>query len=162
MASYLQEEGMEGSQPDGDCSVWTHGSAGSQTASLPVVRLTRPRLGGWTVRDAATGRWTEREKEGGRQRSRWTHSAVICVTSGREVKPEPRKESRYWVIFSAASQSSTELKLLRSGAPRSNKGWWDGLQMEERVTAVFIPLRKNMFIFNVLVLTQGQCCWWRF
>lgn len=51
-----------------------------------------------------------------------TYSAVICVTSGREVNPEPMKESRYWVIFRAASQSSTELSLLRSGAPRSNKG----------------------------------------
>lgn len=56
-----------------------------------------------------------------------TYSAVICVTSGREVKPEPRNESRYWVIFRAASQSSTELTLLMSGAPRSNRGWWEGL-----------------------------------
>lgn len=57
-----------------------------------------------------------------------TYSAVICVTSGKEVKPEPMKESLYWVIFSAASQSSTELSLLRSGAARSNKEWWEGLR----------------------------------
>lgn len=63
-----------------------------------------------------------RGRTDGDGRGDWTHSAVICVTRGSEVKPEPRKESRYWVIFSAASQSSTELTLLRSGAPRSNKG----------------------------------------
>jgi len=59
-----------------------------------------------------------REKE---STSRWTYSAVSWVMRGRELKPDPMKESRYWVIFNALSQSSTELTLLRSGAPRSSR-----------------------------------------
>ena len=92
--------------------------------------------------------------------------------SGREVKPEPRKESRYWVIFSAASQSSTELTLLRSGAPRSNKGWWEGLQAvdtigEKKEVSLIQRLetdRESVFVYVnefVSLLTQGRCCWCR-
>lgn len=100
-----------------------------------------------------------------------TYSAVICVTSGKEVKPEPMKESLYWVIFSAASQSSTELTLLRSGAARSNKGWWcEGLQQADmrsgggsfRISAV--SLKQSVFVYAnefISALTQGGCCWCR-
>lgn len=117
-------------------------------------------------RQAGRGRQTKREK---RQLNGYTYSAVICVTSGKELKPEPRKESRYWVIFNAASQSSTELTLLRSGAPRSNKGWWEGLQKAEW-TGRKLSLkqngwdRKRVFVnvlYAVSLLTQGQHCWCR-
>lgn len=62
--------------------------------------------------------------------SRWTHSEVIWATSCREVKPEFRKLSLYWLILMAASQSSTELKVLKSGMDLSNSGW-EGLQRRE-------------------------------
>ena len=55
--------------------------------------------------------------------STWTHSEVIWATSWREVKPELRKLSLYWLILMAASQSSTELKVLKSGIDLSNSGW---------------------------------------
>lgn len=55
--------------------------------------------------------------------SSWTHSEVICTTSCREVKPELRKLSLYWLILMAASQSSTELKVLTSGMDLSSSGW---------------------------------------
>lgn len=54
--------------------------------------------------------------------SRWTHSEVICATSCKEVKPELRKLSLYWLILMAASQSSTELKVLTSGMDLSSSG----------------------------------------
>ena len=63
--------------------------------------------------------------------SGWTHSEVIWATSCREVKPELRKLSLYWLIFMAVSQSSTELKVLKSGMDLSNSGW-EGLQGRER------------------------------
>ena len=62
--------------------------------------------------------------------SRWTHSEVIWATSCREVKPELRKLSLYWLILMAASQSSTELKVLKSGMDLSNSGW-EGLEEGE-------------------------------
>ena len=34
-----------------------------------------------------------------------------------------RKLSRYWLILMAASQSSTELNVLKSGMERSSSGW---------------------------------------
>lgn len=98
---------------------------------LPVVQTNKTQT--WQVSSARRRQWGT-DRQTGKKReplSVWTHSAVICVTSGREVKPEPRNESRYWVIFNAVSQSSTELTLLRSGAPRSNKGC-EGLQIQKR------------------------------
>ena len=65
----------------------------------------------------------QRERSGG-----WTYSVVSCVIRDRELMPDPTKESLYWVIFSALSQSSTELTLLRSGAPRSSRAWGEGLE----------------------------------
>ena len=38
-----------------------------------------------------------------------------------------RKLSRYWLILMAASQSSTELNVLKSGIERSSSGW-EGLE----------------------------------
>lgn len=88
--------------------------------------------------------------------------------SGKEVKPEPMKESRYWVIFSAASQSSTELTLLRSGAPRSNKGWWEGLEtvdtIDKREKQFVTEHTGRVFVYvNQFAsrLTQGRHCWCR-
>lgn len=63
--------------------------------------------------------------------SRPTHSEVIWATSCREVKPELSKLSLYWLILIAASQSSTELKVLKSGMDLSNSGW-EGLEKEVR------------------------------
>lgn len=51
-----------------------------------------------------------------------THSDVIWATSCREVKPAVRKLSRYWLIFTALSQSSTEVKAVKSGMERSRRG----------------------------------------
>lgn len=45
------------------------------------------------------------------------------------MKPELRKLSLYWDILTAASQSSTELKVVKSGMDLSNNGW-DGLEKE--------------------------------
>lgn len=84
---------------------------------------------------------------------------MICVTSGKEVKPEPRKESRYWVIFRAASQSSTELSLLRSGAPRSNKGCWEGLHDVD--TSAHRMVRKTFYHWNRGMRHKCACvCKW--
>lgn len=60
-----------------------------------------------------------------------THSDVICATSCREVKPELRKLSLYWVILMAPSHSPTELKVLKSGIEWSNRVW-EGLEEERK------------------------------
>ena len=127
------------------------GRSVSQPAAPPLIPLTRRRLGRWA-----------RERE--RRCNESTYSAVICVTSGRDVNPEPRKESRYWVIFRAASQSSTELSLLRSGAPRSNRGWWDGLGRGRIQGAQTTSVSLSVCVCRwtcVSLLTQGPCCWCR-
>lgn len=90
-----------------------------QSANQPASSLTN-KTQTWQVSSMRRRQTDKTERES--QLNGSTYSAVICVTSGKEVKPEPRKESRYWVILSAASQSSTELTMLRSGAPRSNRG----------------------------------------
>lgn len=51
-----------------------------------------------------------------------TYSIVICETRSKLVKSALAKLSLYWPILIASSQSSTVLKLEKSGMLRSSKG----------------------------------------
>lgn len=97
--------------------------------------------------------------------SRWTHSEVIWATSCSEVKPELRKLSLYWLILIAASQSSTELKVLKSGMDLSNSGW-EGLEKEaqERVRRMYeqgvgTVSGEMLFIWNIGSLNCNGYCY---
>lgn len=62
------------------------------------------------------------------------------------MKPELRKLSRYWLILMAPSQSSTELKVLKSGMDLSNSGC-EGLEggAERRVRRCMCVLEGGGF-----------------
>lgn len=154
MVFYLQEEGMQGSQPDGDCWVWTHGSARSQAASLPGApdlageqRETQPRG------DGQKERRRERDGQAGGLTLLWFVWRVAEKWS-----PSPGKS------LDTGSSSAPPASLPRSsrcsGPERRGPAGGDGTdcrRRREEQQLLCRSNRKNVVLW--LALTQGRCCW---